>query len=81
MNAVRLWKRQRSQKDGMNDAEDSGIGTDAERKRCDCGNGEAFFLPEELGGELQVSDQFFHGLTRVVSGITANHFILLRKYS
>ena len=50
----------------MDDAENSGVGADAQGQRDDGRSGETFVFPEELDTELEILQEFFHATPPLV---------------
>jgi hypothetical protein len=55
--AVGLAEGERTEQDGVEDAEDGGVATDAERESENCDGGEDFGAAQLADGELQISKQ------------------------
>jgi hypothetical protein len=55
--AVGIAKGQRAQKDGVKDAEDGGVTTDAEGERQDCDGSEDLGATQLANGKLEISKQ------------------------
>ena len=58
--AFGVRKRKRTQENAVDEAEDSGIGADAERERNDGDGGEAFLLQQHAGSVADVVQEGCH---------------------